>query len=74
MIILKVIILIRKDIFTGVKNLTIVTPSQLAGLVQESFLNEYPVKVINNGIDLNVFKPTENGFRKNITCKIISLS
>jgi putative colanic acid biosynthesis glycosyltransferase len=41
----------KKEIFTVVKNLTIVTPSQwLANLVQESFLNEYPVKVINNGI------------------------
>jgi len=55
----------KKEIFTGVKNLTIVTPSQwLADLVQESFLNEYPLKVINNGIDLNVFKPTENSFRE----------
>lgn len=55
----------KKDIFTGVKNLNIVTPSQwLADLVQESFLNEYPVKVINNGIDLNVYKPTESSFRE----------
>ena len=55
----------KKEIFTGVKNLTIVTPSQwLANLVQESFLNEYPVKVINNGIDLNVFKPIESRFRE----------
>lgn len=50
--------------FTGVKDLTIVTPSQwLAGLVQESFLKEYPVQVIHNGIDLSVFKPTQSDFR-----------
>ncbi len=56
---------LKKKWFTGVKNLTIVTPSQwLAGLVKESFLGMYPVKVINNGIDLNVFKPTESEFRK----------
>lgn len=55
----------KKEIFTGVKNLTIVTPSQwLANLVQESFLNEYPVKVINNGIDLNTFRPNAGDFRK----------
>ena len=43
----------------------IVTPSQwLADLVKESYLKEYPVKVINNGIDLSVFKPTESDFRK----------
>ena len=46
----------KKAVFTGVENLTIITPSEwLAGLVKESFLSEYPVKVINNGIDLNVF-------------------
>ncbi|NLM74868.1 MAG: glycosyltransferase, partial [Clostridiaceae bacterium] len=51
--------------FTGVKNLTIVTPSQwLAGLVGDSFLGDYPVKVINNGIDLSVFKPTPSDFRQ----------
>ncbi|MBR6422311.1 glycosyltransferase [bacterium] len=44
--------------------LTIVTPSQwLANLVKQSFLKDYPVKVINNGIDLEVFKPTVSGFR-----------
>lgn len=56
---------LKKKWFTGVKNMTIVTPSEwLAGLVKESYLKDYPVKVINNGIDLNVFKPTESDFRK----------
>ena len=55
----------KKEWFTGVKDLTIVTPSEwLAGLVKDSFLSEYPVKVINNGIDLNVFKPTPSDFRE----------
>lgn len=55
----------KKKWFTGVKDMTIVTPSAwLAGLVKESFLKEYPVQVINNGIDLDVFKPTESDFRK----------
>lgn len=57
--------LLKKQIFTGVKNLTIVTPSKwLAGLVKKSFLKDYPVQVINNGIDLDIFKPTSNNFRK----------
>ena len=44
---------LKKNWFTGVQNLTIVTPSKwLADLVKQSFLREYPVKVINNGIDL----------------------
>ena len=57
--------LIKKETFTGVKNLTIVSPSNwLADLVRQSFLRHYPIKVINNGIDLNVFKPTESTFRQ----------
>lgn len=55
----------KKEWFTGVENLTIVTPSQwLAGLVRQSFLKNYPVKVINNGIDLEKFKPADSDFRK----------
>ena len=56
---------LKKKWFCGVRDLTVVTPSQwLAELVKESFLQEYPVKVINNGIDLSVFQPTQSGFRK----------
>ena len=55
----------KKELFSGISNLTIVTPSQwLADLVQESFLQQYPVEVIHNGIDLSVFKPTESDFRE----------
>ncbi len=55
----------KRGWFSGVENLTVVTPSEwLASLVKQSFLKDYPVKVINNGIDLDVFKPTESGFRK----------
>jgi glycosyltransferase involved in cell wall biosynthesis len=44
--------------------MTIITPSNwLLGLIKQSFLKEYPVKLINNGIDLNTFKPTKSGFR-----------
>lgn len=46
-------------------DLTIVTPSQwLADLVKQSFFKNYPVKVINNGIDLGIFKPTPSDFRE----------
>ncbi|WP_349408715.1 glycosyltransferase [Pseudalkalibacillus sp. SCS-8] len=55
----------KKEIFNGVDNLTLVTASKwLQNLVQESFLNNYPVKQINNGIDLNKFKPTQSHFRR----------
>ncbi len=47
----------KKQLFNGVHNLTLVTPSRwLSGLLKESFLHEYPVSVIHNGIDLSVFK------------------
>ncbi|MBQ8527169.1 MAG: glycosyltransferase [Lachnospiraceae bacterium] len=51
----------KKNAYTGVKNLTIVTPSHwLAELVKNSFLKEYPVEVIPNGINLDVFCPDES--------------
>ena len=47
----------KKLQFTGVPGLQIVTPSRwLAELVQKSFLKEYPVTVIHNGVDTSVFK------------------
>lgn len=56
---------LKKKWFTGVRKMTIVTPSKwLGNLVKESYLKEYPVKVINNGIDLDVFKPTPSDFRE----------
>ena len=62
----KVMYRLKRKWFKGVYNLTIVTPSEwLAGLVKQSFLNEYSVKVINNGIDLSVFKPTSKTRKNN---------
>lgn len=55
----------KKNAFQGVDNMVIVTPSDwLAGLVKESFLQQYETRVINNGIDLTLFKPTEGEFRE----------
>ena len=56
---------LKRKWFTGIENCTLVTPSQwLADLVKQSYLKDYSVKVINNGIDLSVFKPTESDFRE----------
>ena len=53
----------KKQACSGL-DLTIVTPSQwLADLVKKSFLKNYPVRVINNGIDLDVFRPRPSDFR-----------
>ena len=55
---------LKKNWFLGVRDLTIVTPSfWLAEQVKQSFLKDYPIKVINNGIDLSVFKPQKSNFR-----------
>ncbi|MEA4964568.1 MAG: glycosyltransferase [Oscillospiraceae bacterium] len=56
---------LKRKWFTGVENMTIVTPScWLGDLVKQSYLGNYPIKVINNGIDLNVFRPTISNFRE----------
>lgn len=55
----------KKEIFTGVDNMTIVTPSNwLTDLVKESFLKNYEIETIHNGIDLSVFKPTQSNFKQ----------
>lgn len=54
----------KKQLFDDL-DLTIVTPSRwLLELVQQSFLKKYPVRIINNGIDLDVFRLTESNFRR----------
>lgn len=55
----------KKEWFNGVKDMTIVGASNwIKGVVEQSYLKNYPVKIIENGIDLSVFKPTESDFRK----------
>ncbi|MDR0958343.1 MAG: glycosyltransferase [Clostridiales bacterium] len=55
----------KKKLFTSVSAMTLVTPSKwLADLVGQSYLSNYDVKVIYNGIDTDVFKPTSSNFHK----------
>ena len=54
---------LKKKCFTNLPSLILVTPSKwLANLVKQSFLSDYEVIVINNGIDLDLFKPTYGDF------------
>ncbi len=56
--------LLKKRLFTGIPNLTLVTPSEwLAGLAGRSFMSEYPIKVIRSGVDVSVFRPTDSDIR-----------
>lgn len=60
----------KKYIFKGVNDLVIITPSKwLADLVKDSYLNEYDIKVIKNGIDISIFNPPIQ--KKNKDKKII---
>lgn len=60
----------KQDAFLGVGQLKIITPSRwLSGLVNQSFLKEYPVEVIHNGVNLEKFKPI--GFKSSDDKKII---
>ena len=52
---------LKKEIFSGLKNLTVITPSfWLKKIVEKSFLNKYEIKTIHNGIDLEIFKPVRD--------------
>lgn len=54
----------KARLFDGVRDMTIVAPSRwLADLVGESFLGGNAVRVVPNGIDLSVFRPSESDFR-----------
>lgn len=55
----------KKKLFTGLEKCIIVSPSQwLADFIPYSFLNRYPVRIIHNGIDTSVFKPSNNEVKK----------
>lgn len=55
----------KKAVFAGVENMTIVTPSKwLASLVEQSFFKGTKIQVINNGINTDIFKPTQGNFRE----------
>lgn len=56
----------KKELFTDIPNLEFVTPSKwIAGLVKQSYLNHYPVTVINNGINTENFNPKRSEHRAN---------
>ena len=59
----------KKKLFTGIKDMTIVTPSNwLKAQISRSFLKDVRTVVINNGIDHGVFHPVESDFRNSVGC------
>lgn len=56
----------KRRIFTSLpaERVQLITPSEwLAGLVRQSFLGKYNVKVVHNTVNTSVFKPTPSDFR-----------
>ena len=56
---------LKKRLFSSVKDMTIVAVSQwLADIVEKSYMADYPIRVINNGVDVEVFQPRTSELRK----------
>lgn len=56
---------LKKASFTSVKNLTIVPVSDwLCNIVKDSYLKDANIKVIHNGVDINIFKPQKTNIRR----------
>lgn len=55
----------KKELFTGVDDMTILVPSRwMESRVRQSFLRDYEIKVVYNGIDLETYKPEPSVFRE----------
>ena len=55
----------KKALFTGIPNMTLQVPSTwLADRVRQSFLKEYPIEIVYNTVDTQIFKPTPSDLRK----------
>ena len=55
----------KRECFLGVKDMTLITPSHwLANLARQSFLKDYPIEVVHNKINTEVFRPTPSDFRE----------
>ena len=55
----------KRALFTGIPNLRLTVPSYwLEKRVRQSFLKDYPVEVLYNTINRDIFKPAPGNFRK----------
>ena len=53
--------ILKKELFTSVKDMTIVTVSKwLKNVIHDSFLKDFPTQVIYNGVDIDIFTPAVN--------------
>lgn len=60
----------KKHCFTSAEKIVFAAPSNwMKGLLNKSFLKQYPAVTINNGIDLTVFKPSKSDFKAKYNLK-----
>ena len=65
----------KKNLFGANNNLTIIACSEwIANFVRQSFLKDKPIRVINNGVDLNVFKKSESLDTNKKTFHVLAVS
>ena len=58
---------IKKELYSHLKNITIVPVSNwLGSLVRDSILKGHKINIIRNGIDLDLFKPTQSNIKKRL--------
>jgi len=56
---------LKNELFNSVKNLTIISNSKwLGSIISQSYLRNYPVKIINSGINIDDFRPVQSNFVK----------
>ena len=57
----------KRELFTSLKNLSIVAVSQwVKDMIDESFFKDIPSQVIYNGLDLNIFQPTKSSLKNKL--------
>ena len=56
------------ELVTGLNNLTIISPSKwLESVIRKSYLRDYSIKVLPNGIELKKFSPiVDDSVTKNL--------
>lgn len=56
----------KKKCFQNISNMLLITPSEwMKSCVKQSFLHDYQVHVVHNGLNLEIFKPVESNIIEN---------
>ncbi len=60
----------KHEAFSGLKNMTIVSPAKwLAESAENSFLGQYSIKIVHNGVDTDLFKPLSDKQKNDLRIK-----